>query len=370
MITVIDFIKTGLSKFRKHIRNYLDLFVDTGRFLALIDVLLLVIHIILEFLYVGFGMRSMIWVNVGSIAVYLLVIAALQDVFYEAVFIAYFIEITFHVVIATTQVGWGGAFWLWLIAILVCAFYPNYAGDDFRKFGKFSYIASALIAAVYFVMFILMLSGNIPLVGKGLTVDRMLAFTGVNSLISIPAILLFISLFSERVVRADKDTRWQAKHDQLTKLYNRFALHNIMDGVVEKANDEEMTFSVAIADIDFFKKVNDIYGHDAGDAVLKALADKMLAHSDEKKIVGRWGGEEFLFICATEEARAVMRNELEDFRREIEAMTVDYQGTPIKITISAGVADFFPGDNIDEVITKADHNLYEAKATGRNKVVS
>lgn len=121
-------------------------------------------------------------------------------------------------------------------------------------------------------------------------------------------------------------------------------------------------------DIDHFKNVNDTYGHDAGDEVLKAVAETIKISVREGDTAARWGGEEIaVTLVGATERDAV--NKAEDIRQQIENITFG-KYPELKLTISAGVASAVQGSSFEEVLKRADQALYQAKETGRNKVVS
>lgn len=155
-----------------------------------------------------------------------------------------------------------------------------------------------------------------------------------------------------------------AVHDQLTKVYNRNKLKEIVD-----ANTSELTrfsntnVSFLLIDIDFFKKVNDRFGHEAGDKVLMWLADILKSTVRESDFVIRWGGEEFLIImpgCAADNAERIA----EKIREKVE----NSDNGVCKTTVSIGVAEYTGGE-YNSAVKNADDALYEAKNSGRNKVV-
>lgn len=154
-----------------------------------------------------------------------------------------------------------------------------------------------------------------------------------------------------------------AVHDQLTKVNNRNKLKELSNLRGEMVVFSDINVSMLLLDIDFFKRVNDQYGHDAGDAVLVHLAQLLKKQVRMTDYVIRWGGEEFLIIlpgCVVEQAARVA----EIIRKKVE----ESDNGVCPITVSIGVAPHEPGDyNI--TIKNADKALYEAKRSGRNKVV-
>ena len=123
--------------------------------------------------------------------------------------------------------------------------------------------------------------------------------------------------------------------------------------------------SIAMLDVDHFKKVNDLWGHSTGDSVLKAIANTLIATLRANDSVIRWGGEEFMLVCpetGAKEAFVVA----DKVRRAVEDATL-FEG--LRQTVSAGVKDSSGCRTLDEQISGADDKLYEAKASGRNRVL-
>lgn len=157
--------------------------------------------------------------------------------------------------------------------------------------------------------------------------------------------------------------------DPLTNLNNRRSGQAKMDQIRKKCDSYGMKYAVAIGDIDFFKKVNDTYGHDAGDAVLKEVARILSAKMTGKGITIRWGGEEFLFVfenCDLETAKGHMW----DILFAIRDTSVEHNGQIIRFTMSFGVVAGNYALRPEQEINAADDLLYYAKEHGRNRVVS
>ncbi|HMK44021.1 MAG TPA: HDOD domain-containing protein [Dissulfurispiraceae bacterium] len=165
--------------------------------------------------------------------------------------------------------------------------------------------------------------------------------------------------------------RVKAAFDDLTELHNRGALNDILEESFQKALSGEAGLSVAMVDIDYFKRFNDSFGHLAGDNVLKVLASALRRLSRPTDILGRFGGEEFLVLLPGTSFEHAMLY-AERLRREIEKLgkllLKRYRGQPL--TISVGIATFEQGLTTKEaLIAKADEALYSAKGLGRNRVV-
>lgn len=126
-------------------------------------------------------------------------------------------------------------------------------------------------------------------------------------------------------------------------------------------------FSIILCDIDDFKKVNDTYGHDAGDLVLKTVADIISQGVRDGDKVCRWGGEEVLILINDPVETA--STAAERIRKRIEENVTTYEGEPIRITMTFGVTESIPGFRIEHLIQQADDKLYEGKKSGKNTVV-
>ncbi len=159
-----------------------------------------------------------------------------------------------------------------------------------------------------------------------------------------------------------------ATRDELTQLFNRRHMQGLLDAEQARCSRTGRPFSIAVLDIDHFKRVNDTHGHGAGDQALKSVAAILTAGMRELDVVARWGGEEFLLLfpdtdCDT--ASVVLRRVLRDLGGAVVWVT-----TPqLRVTFSAGVAQLEAGEDTDRTIERADAALYEAKRAGRNRVL-
>lgn len=163
--------------------------------------------------------------------------------------------------------------------------------------------------------------------------------------------------------------RYQAQHDLLTGILNHAEILNILEKELDRARRQNSNLAIIMGDLDHFKKVNDTYGHVAGDAVLVEVAARMKNNIRLYDSAGRYGGEEFLLVlpgCNTEEAIIIANRILESIGKE----PVMFNNTPIVVTISLGVAVNWLGEKTTttELVQLADTALYKAKQNGRNRV--
>lgn len=153
--------------------------------------------------------------------------------------------------------------------------------------------------------------------------------------------------------------------DALTKLYNRAHFDDIISSITKHQRKADIDFALVIADIDHFKSINDNHGHQVGDQTLKKVADTLKKSLRENDIIARWGGEEFIIMLknvTAEEAGMIA----EKLRYAVESLKID---DSISCTCSFGISMYKPSENIDETFKRADDALYEAKHSGRNKVI-
>lgn len=158
----------------------------------------------------------------------------------------------------------------------------------------------------------------------------------------------------------------EARTDGLTGLANRRAFDQKMDERFARWNTHKKSFCLALIDIDFFKKVNDTYGHPAGDSVLTQLASQLRLFATNGIEVARYGGEEFAVLLDTSlEASTKL---LDQFREQVRSMRVVADGVEIPISISVGLSTILPEERIGMFVRRADEALYAAKSGGRNRV--
>lgn len=162
--------------------------------------------------------------------------------------------------------------------------------------------------------------------------------------------------------------------DELTGLYNRKYLHERLEAEISRAKRHKSKLSCLLFDIDFFKVVNDMYGYDWGDVLLKSLAEKLKSLIRKEDILTRYGDEEFLLVLPnTPEENAFLF--AERFRRDIEKMEFIPAGEEERhpITISGGISTYPCFENVEEdsntIVRYAEHALYNAKKRGKNKII-
>ncbi len=175
----------------------------------------------------------------------------------------------------------------------------------------------------------------------------------------------------ERIIKLEQRIQQLARTDHLTGLLNRRAFMEKMEEEVHRCRRENSTFSLIKKDIDYFKRINDRYGHPEGDLVLQRFADILTETVRPYDKVARYGGEEFI-VCLPSADILQSKSVAERMRKKVEEMEIMLpdQSQSIQITASFGTASFIPEskEDLETLIKKADDALYRAKAEGRNRV--
>ncbi len=169
-------------------------------------------------------------------------------------------------------------------------------------------------------------------------------------------------LLMQELRRKKEQLEKMAVTDALTGLYNRRHIYDRLRQESDKYERYSSRFSLLMFDIDFFKRINDTYGHQFGDIILKKVADAIQLSVRNVDIVGRYGGEEFIVILPEIQFKGAL-TVAERIRENVENITTEV--TDFKVTVSGGVAEFLGGD-VEELVKKVDQSLYRAKESGRN----
>lgn len=182
----------------------------------------------------------------------------------------------------------------------------------------------------------------------------------VASIIFVILLALFSLYIRNRTLKQISET------DTLTKIANRRKIDKFLDVEIERTCRNFLDLSVIIMDIDYFKKVNDTYGHKTGDKVLKIVADILELNIRKYDLAGRWGGEEFIIICPNTNLYQAYR--LCEKLQKIIVNTKIKEIADNNITMSFGISEYEINDTVDDLIYEADQELYKAKENGRNSI--
>ncbi len=165
-----------------------------------------------------------------------------------------------------------------------------------------------------------------------------------------------------------RSLRTMIEQDALTELYNRRSGDKKLRQISAEAKESGRSFALAIGDIDLFKRINDTYGHECGDAVLKKVSATLKQHMWHQGLAARWGGEEFLLLFEDTDLDTA-RQQLDELMEKIRALDVLYDGQHVGLTMTFGLI-CKPSEDIHLLLKEADEKLYIGKTNGRNQVVS
>ena len=195
------------------------------------------------------------------------------------------------------------------------------------------------------------------------TLDTLIQFY-ISSIGTI-VMLYYLQKIIEIYLQAES-AHQSANTDYLTKLPNRRKMDLLLNEQIAASRANSFPLTISLFDVDYFKKVNDTYGHDVGDSVLVELSDLLTAYIGQKFYVGRWGGEEFLLVCPGKNLKEIHEYG-ENIRKVIEEHPFRFVG---KLTCSFGVAELLSGDLAKELLKRADEALYQAKESGKNRIIA
>lgn len=318
-----------------------------------LSLLTIVTGLIVELVFIGLeffaGNRPFFWGNIISISLYLtafLLLIKLRKSFISALIsiVALTAILCFHLIKGEIY----SLYWFPLIPLLASMLF------EFKMFLFFTYAPIFLVSLI----FSLQLFDN-SYVLFTLETYRLgfSAFAAYLVFSTVAALYRFILDKYREELRSLLDS------DYLTGVLTRRALFSRLKSI----NCDKSPYSVIMADIDNFKQINDLFGHQAGDKVLKELGEILKENLRRNDFVGRYGGEEFLIVLPnTDKERA--KFVAEKLRKFIENRQFSFPGK--RITVSFGVADCREGRKVENVLELADRRLYKAKKSGKNRVVS
>ena len=322
----------------------------------------LVAHTCYLFLFAMANVKVMVVFNIFSVAFYGVLIPLTKKVKDKNILVyATIAEIILHAVVATMCVGLLSNFAMFLLMLIPLAFLmPNtYKQVPFvvlflnvPLYGFLNYYYSDAAHALYDI------SGS----SYQMIFYIINIIVGSFVLIYISIIFTILNTYNECKLRMQtKQLKDMASTDPLTKLNNRRAM-NLKLAEISISSER---YVIGIGDIDNFKRVNDTYGHDMGDVVLKGVANTIEETLPDNASAGRWGGEEFLFVipdCDINEGRKAA----DDILRKIAASTFEHEGRTFSVTMTIGICEGVKDTSIDNMITNADARLYKGKNNGKN----
>ena len=325
-----------------------------------INTVILMLVVALAWFFHMSGAKYLVYFSIPTALVYILGYSLIArdrlDVYVRCVYF----WLTLYMSVTTVGLGYKMGFHLYCLSMIPIIFYTEYMAEKLGRKKINSVVVSFIIVLAYLIS-----TGYTAFHGPYYTVDNSIAavFWITNSAIVLFFLIMYSGIMLNMVGDSEKQLIVLAHTDRLTGLFNR---HYMMSELMEATKAAGNQF-VAMADIDFFKRINDQYGHNAGDYVLRTISQLMQELSPEGK-VARWGGEEFLILSAGSAEKEGVEL-MEKIRKTIESYDFTFEGIKIPVTITSGVSNYVKGTSVDKWINEADEKLYYGKKNGRNRVI-
>ncbi len=304
------------------------------------------------------GSPILAWINVISIAMYAGAYLCLMHRKNLAAICLIWIEVLGHAALGTLMVGWDSAFHYYLLMFIPAIFVSTKTRKAVAAVFVLWSFYVGLDAAMHFIRPIE------PLAPEALAMLRYFNISVVFLMFS------YLSSYYYRMVLAAQSRLSKlAMTDPLTGLYNRRHIIDVANYEATQQGRNSSQLSFIIADIDHFKRINDTYGHETGDAMLVAVSQAIRSSVREQDSVSRWGGEEFLIVLPDTglENAVLVANRI---REKIAAINIAVEKKTITASVTLGVSSYHPGESISKAIARADELLYKGKDAGRNRVVA
>lgn len=353
------------ERFDNDVRQYVS------HSIYVINIVLLLCHIFFIIIFRYMNITFMYYFNYLSIAVYLSSFLILKKRMTSLFISVTYTELYVHMVLAAICVGWEFGFQQYCFGIIPTIMFTDYFINDKRKIRISSLVMISVIILSYALL--KLWTCHYPPLYHVESHFITEVFFLVNAVVTMLFTTIYLSLYGNSVFRLEGALKNLADRDELTGLYNRRQAQRLINAAFADCSSKGSSLCIAILDVDLFKNVNDTYGHDAGDEVLKSLSSVLCQHEDNVPglTAARWGGEEFIVLhTGYTDSRDAIIAEFEFLRMIIENTSVSVNGQTIRFTSTIGVAFSDGCQSVSEIIKKADDNLYIGKNNGRNQVVA
>lgn len=266
-----------------------------------------------------------------------------------------FVQSLMAVGLVGTRVG----FHLYLISTIP----PGFA--TIRRAFKFKVIQTSVITC-FFVICSIWLDDVPPFYRLDKTIVHVLLALNV---VGVFVLLAAVSHVQAQLLKEAEDALRQiASTDELTGLLNRRSFTEVIQRETARSQRSGHPLTLCLCDIDFFKRINDTYGHAGGDHVLQTISNLLRSALRDYDFVARWGGEEFIFLWPDTDV-VVAHQIAERLRETISSSHIGFEGQVIAVSMTLGIAQFHVGEKWPAVVARADEALYRGKTEGRNRVV-
>ena len=321
------------------------------------NVTYLILHIVYLVLFIIAKLNILIYVDAAVVVIYILFFFLLwKKKYYLYALICgnvYFGLIS----ITTIMMGFNTGFHFYLIGLCVVSFFTTYFSKEKQIINSLIWVGLSL--AIYLTLFFVS-EFNEPFyqIEKWLEVTL---FT-INAVVVFGFVAAYLLVFLRYAISLENKIINESRTDELTQISNRYGLYDYFD---QDLNKESKV--LALFDIDDFKKINDVYGHVAGDMVLRKVAEIATEVLDDA-FVCRYGGEEFIVVLKGNDRDGYF-NRLETLRMSVENYVFKCEDVRIKLTITIGAVGYDSELSLEKWVDLADEKMYSGKKTGKNKTV-
>ena len=346
-----------MEKFKTKVEKVIIWFTDNRNMLFLS--VCMVIHMIYLCVFYALSIWPLALLNIFSSIFYFTYLFLKKDTSEDSMAATYF-EILMFAVLSELALGPDYGFVLYIVGMTAAVFYliPSYGNKRFQ-YQVIGIATSILLEAVIMI-------GKVHFPDmQDAAAPYQPAFYLVNMGIMASIVLAATFFYSKETDRVWESLRYNMNHDVLTGLYNRRFFEQQINQIPE---NKRRAFVISMVDIDFFKKVNDTYGHEAGDVVLEKVSACLMELAGKENLAVRWGGEEFILYFPKKTPEEVYEM-MEGLRKQIEEMVIHTNQKTIHVTITSGIGIGLAESNYEKVIKSADEKLYLGKQRGRNQVV-
>ncbi|MDX1634453.1 MAG: diguanylate cyclase [Marinobacter sp.] len=308
------------------------------------------------FIFHYLGSPILAWVNVISVSMYVVAYYALKRRRNRLAIALIWTEVIAHAALGLILIGWESGFHYYLLMFIPALF----ASMPTRR----ACVAAGLLWLFYVGLDVGLWFGA-PLQPIS---DQALLGVHLFNLTVVFAMFGYLSFFYVRaVIVAHRKLRRLATTDALTGLFNRGHMVELAEKEVARARRHGSALTFLLLDIDYFKTINDDYGHQVGDEVLVHVAQTLLAQVRDEDLVSRWGGEEFLIMLpGTELAKGLQT--AERLRQSLGERPWRDGRLAVRLSASIGLSQYLDGESLSDCIARADNALYAGKEGGRNRV--
>lgn len=320
------------------------------------------IHLCLFAFYAFLKIRLMLLLNAASMVLHMLCFVLIKNEKFSLAGNLLSLEILYYTIISIYFLGSTSYIFLYIIVVALLQIVMPYTTQRLRLFALLS-------TWCILIILIVATKNHVPLIDLS-AVEPIPTLFNVN--LGLIAIILEISIgrYTRKIIsyfqnQKIESFKAQAYTDDLTGLYNRRYANVYFEDIVQKETNTYPKYC-AMLDIDDFKKINDTYGHNVGDIVIKELSAAISSSFRKQDTIFRWGGEEFLIVINNVNKDLAVTI-LEKLRKKIEALNIVHNNTTINITVTIGIAQL-DKQNFWQSIDMCDKKMYDGKRTGKNKI--